>query len=133
MRFDWSIAFLYFSSPSARLKTRTSILIIPSITKTSSNNCLIFRHDKFRFSCRRLVLIAIKDEGSAKMTDEAYNSLKEFGANSPLNKNFRGSYALLGWSGPGTLDAVTQVKYNYIEEYIGMHGVISRAFFMKIA
>ncbi len=79
-------------------------------------------------------MIAIKDEGSDKMTDEAYNLFKEFGAYSPLNKNYRGSYALLGWSGPGTLDAVTQVTYNYIEELIDMHGVISRvSFFIKIA
>ena len=74
------------------------------------------RHDKFRSSCRRIVLIAIQNEGSSRMTDEAYDLLERFGANNILRKKYRSSYALLGWSGPGTLDAVTQVTYDYIED-----------------
>ena len=37
-----------------------------------------------------------------------YTALTKFGAVNPI-KDFRSSFALLGYSGPGELDAVTQV------------------------
>ena len=59
-------------------------------------------------------MVAIQDEGSNKMTDAAYDALKRLGAENPLKNNFRSSYALLGYSGPGELDAVTQVIFKQI-------------------
>lgn len=55
------------------------------------------------------MLIAVQDASSGHMTDAAYHALKEFGARNPLKGKLRNSYALLGWSGYGVLDAVTQV------------------------
>ena len=43
------------------------------------------------------------------MTKAAYDALKKFGATNQLRNKFRNSYALLGYSGPGELDAVAQV------------------------
>ena len=43
------------------------------------------------------------------MTKAAYDALKKFGAKNQLRNIFRNSYALLGYSGPGEVDAVTQV------------------------
>ena len=62
--------------------------------------------------CRKLVLVAIQDEGSHRMSNLGYNALRRFGAHNQIKKNFRSSYALLGWSGHGKLDAVTQVSLN---------------------
>ena len=59
---------------------------------------------------RQLVLIAIQDEGSAKMNTTAYDALKKVGAQNPLKGNYRSSYALLGWSGPDTPNFITQVQ-----------------------
>ena len=59
---------------------------------------------------RLLVLIAIQDEGSARMNATAYDALKKVGAKDPLRGDPRSSYALLGWSGPGVPNFVTQVK-----------------------
>ena len=58
----------------------------------------------------RLVLVAIQDEGSKKMSNSAYDALKRFGARNQIRFNYRSSYALLGWSGDGQLSAVTQVQ-----------------------
>ena len=63
-------------------------------------------------------MIAIQDEGSRLMTAAAYDLLQRLGADNPLRNKNRSSYALLGWSGPGTLDAVKQVTYKYMEEPI---------------
>lgn len=56
-----------------------------------------------------MVLVAIQDSAGGQMSDAAYNALKKFGARNQLKYKFRNSYALLGWSGQGVLDAVTQV------------------------
>ena len=54
-------------------------------------------------------MIAVQDASSEQMSDGAYDALGSFGAINPLKYKFRNSYALLGYSGPGELDAVTQV------------------------
>ncbi len=71
-------------------------------------------------------MIAIKDDGSYRMRPDAYDLLERFGADKPLQNKYRSSYALLGWSGPGTLDALTQVTYDHMREYMrsNMHGVV---------
>ena len=66
----------------------------------------IFLH--FRF--RKLVLIAIQDEGSRNMNNAAYNALITLGAINPLKKNIRSSYAQIGWTGPGQIDVIGQVR-----------------------
>ena len=58
---------------------------------------------------RKLVLISVQDASAKKMTEIAYETMKRVGATNPLKYHFRSSYALLGYSGPGKLDAVTQV------------------------
>lgn len=63
----------------------------------------------FQIYFRRLVLVAIGDSAGNRMSDAAYNALIKFGARNQLKYKFRNSYALLGWSGPGVLDAVSQV------------------------
>ena len=62
----------------------------------------------FEFFYRKLVLIATKDAFQTHMNNEAYTCLQNLGAVNPI-RAFRASFALLGYSGPGQLDAVTQV------------------------
>ena len=69
---------------------------------------LIFILLYFRF--RKLVLIAIQDESSHNMNDAAYNALIKLGAVNPLKKNYRSSYAQIGWSGPGQIHVIGQVR-----------------------
>ena len=64
----------------------------------------------------RLVLVAIQDEASNKMSNSAYDALKRFGATNQIRGKFRSSYALIGWSGYGQLSAVTQVQQ---QPYLG--------------
>ena len=54
-------------------------------------------------------MIAVQDASHGQMSDGAYEALELFGATNPLKYKLRNSYALLGYSGPGKLDAVTQV------------------------
>ena len=54
------------------------------------------------------MLIATQDAFHTHMTNKAYAALYRFGAFHPI-RAFRASYALLGYSGPGRLNAVTQV------------------------
>ena len=56
-----------------------------------------------------MVLIAIQDDGSKKMSTAGYDALEKVGAQDLLRGSYRSSYALLGWSGPGAPDFVTQV------------------------
>ena len=63
----------------------------------------------FQIYFRRFVLVAIQDSAGARMSNTAYEALKMFGARNQLMYKYRNSYALLGWSGPGVLDAVSQV------------------------
>ena len=52
--------------------------------------------------------MAIRDEGSFRMTDAAYEALAAIEAVDPL-KGYRSSFALIGWTGYGGLSSVTQV------------------------
>ena len=54
------------------------------------------------------MLIATQDAFEVHMSNEAYTCLQNLGAVNPI-RAFRASFALLGYSGPGQLDAVTQV------------------------
>jgi hypothetical protein len=56
------------------------------------------------------VLIAIQDDGSRDMTDPGYEALEMVGAQNPLRRIYRSSYALIGWSGPGAPNFITQVR-----------------------
>ena len=63
----------------------------------------------FEFVYRKLVLIATQDAFETHMNNEAYTCLQNLGAVKPI-RAFRASFALLGYSGPGQLDAVSQVR-----------------------
>lgn len=48
---------------------------------------------------RKIVLIAVQNEGGARLS-EALNALRKIGGYS-IRFGFRGSYALIGYTGPG--------------------------------
>jgi hypothetical protein len=56
------------------------------------------------------VLVAIQDEGRSSMTADAYRALLTIGAKEPMKRDFRGSFALVGFSGnmkPGFVQQVS--------------------------
>ena len=57
---------------------------------------------------RKIVLVAIQDDGGS-ISDEAVASLEKLGAHSVL-KEYRSSYGLIGWTGPGHFGASVQVR-----------------------
>ena len=52
----------------------------------------------------------MQDEAANRMRDEDYNALIKIGAQNPIKNDFRSSYALVGYSGPGRPSWVTQVR-----------------------
>lgn len=44
------------------------------------------------------------------MTGAAYNALRRIGARNPFNADLRGSFALIGYTGPGRPSFVKQVR-----------------------
>ena len=50
------------------------------------------------------------------MTGSAYNALKKIGAKDPFKADYRGSFALLGYTGPGKPAFIQQVRKG-VEEY----------------
>ena len=57
------------------------------------------------------MLAAIQDEGRKSMTSEAYKALLTIGAKEPMKRDYRGSFALIGFSGnikPGFVKQVSQ-------------------------
>lgn len=46
------------------------------------------------------------------MTGAAYNALRRVGARNPLRADYRGSFALLGYTGPGRPAFIKQVMIN---------------------
>ena len=48
------------------------------------------------------------------MTGAAYNALRRIGARSPLRAGYRGSFALLGYTGPGKPAFIRQVMAKYV-------------------
>ena len=61
-----------------------------------------------------MILVAIQDEGRKYMTGAAYNALRRIGARSPLRAGYRGSFALLGYTGPGKPAFIRQVMAKYV-------------------
>ena len=57
------------------------------------------------------MLVAVQDEASSKMKDGDYNAFNKIGAQNPIKKDFRSSFALVGYTGPGRPSWVTQVHY----------------------
>lgn len=49
------------------------------------------------------------------MTGSAYNALKKIGAKDPFKADFRGSFALLGYTGPGKPAFIQQVRKKMAE------------------
>ena len=50
--------------------------------------------------CRRIVLVAIQDEGAKEMTSSAYKGLRRIGVRRS-QRSYRGSFAFIGYTGPG--------------------------------
>ena len=48
------------------------------------------------------------------MTGAAYNALRRIGARNPFNADFRGSFALIGYTGPGRPKFIKQVILNIL-------------------
>jgi hypothetical protein len=61
-----------------------------------------------------MILVAIQDEGRKYMTGAAYNALRRIGARNPLRAGYRGSFALLGYTGPGKPAFIRQVMAKFI-------------------
>ena len=60
------------------------------------------------------MLVAIQDEAQRKMIGSAYTALRKIGARNPLNVGYRGSFAFIGYTGPGRPSFVQQVmESNY--------------------
>ena len=56
------------------------------------------------------MLVAIQDEGQRTMTADAYRALLTIGAKEPMKRDFRGSFALVGFSGDMKPGFVQQVS-----------------------
>ena len=56
------------------------------------------------------------------MTGAAYNALRRIGARSPLRAGYRGSFALLGYTGPGKPAFIRQVMENTYLLYLAPCG-----------
>ena len=59
----------------------------------------------------KIVLVAIQDEGSSYVL-AAFDALKRLGATDPILADYRGSYALAGYSGINKPSWVTQQQAN---------------------
>lgn len=62
------------------------------------------------FIFSKIVLVAVQDDAKNKMRGAAYKALRRIGARSPFNADFRGSFAMIGYTGPGRPPFVKQVK-----------------------
>ena len=96
------------------LSSRSSIFTpVSPISKTEIlsglSPCLSKRASYFLLP-RKIVLGAIQDEGSRGMIRNAYKALIKVGASNPLMRGYRGSFALLGYTGPGRLPFIRQVR-----------------------
>ena len=68
------------------------------------------------FLSSKIVLIAIQDEASKRMYSDVYTALLLAGATKPLRKEFRGSFALIGFTGDAKPSFIKQVSNNHISE-----------------
>ena len=59
--------------------------------------------------CRKVILIAIQDEGAARMTRALQSAVVRVGGRNPVRPAYRGSYALVGYSGPERPSWIMQV------------------------
>ncbi|XP_028412309.1 uncharacterized protein LOC114535125 isoform X2 [Dendronephthya gigantea] len=61
---------------------------------------------------RRIVLVAIQDEASYRVTRSVYTALWRLGARNLIKHEYRSSFAFIGWSGPGKNSIVTQDQHH---------------------
>ncbi|XP_028407373.1 uncharacterized protein LOC114529999 [Dendronephthya gigantea] len=61
---------------------------------------------------RRIVLVAIQDEASKRVTRSVYTALWRLGARNLIKHEYRSSFAFIGWSGPGKNSIVTQDQHH---------------------
>ena len=62
----------------------------------------------------KIVLAAIQDEGQRSMTPAGYKALLTLGAKGPMKKDYRGSFALIGFSGNPKPGFIRQVSHRWI-------------------
>ena len=55
-------------------------------------------------------MVSIKDEASYKMKNSDYECLREIGARDPIMSEYRGSFTLVGYTGPGRPSFIRQVR-----------------------
>ena len=57
-----------------------------------------------------MVLIAIQDEGASRLYRYVQDAMVQVGATKPFTHGYRGSYALVGYTGPGRPLWIKQVQ-----------------------
>ena len=62
----------------------------------------------------KIVLVAVRDEASAKMTSDGYNALSKLAAQSITSINHRGSFALIGFTDEEKPRFVKQVSLLFV-------------------
>ena len=67
------------------------------------------------------MFVAIQDEAKRRMISSAYTALRRIGARNALKAAYRGSFALIGYTGPGRPAFVRQVKPNDRKSCIKLH------------
>ena len=59
--------------------------------------------------CRKVILIAVQDEGASRMTSSLESAIVRVGGTKPVRPAYRGSYALVGYAGPERPSWIKQV------------------------
>ena len=59
------------------------------------------------YSSRKIVLVAVQNEGARLLTADGVRALKALGGSEPVQREYRASYALVGYKG---IDKVTWVR-----------------------
>ena len=58
---------------------------------------------------RKVILIAVQDEGRSRMTSSLESAIRRVGGVNPVRPVYRGSYALVGYTGPDRPSWIEQV------------------------
>ena len=85
-------------------------MIMITITLMIMTNQYSQENSSTPFIVRRIVLIAIQDEGNR--ASAAHSAMIAVGAKAPISSGYRGSYALIGYKGKEEVDFVAQKKAN---------------------
>ena len=105
-------------------ESRTDINSLGTIAGQPSHDCDLLYEDeksllgnvlkKLYIFCSKIVLIAIQDAGSTYISS-ALNALKRLGVKDPILTDFRGSFALIGYTQPSKPSWITQEQQKRYE------------------